>query len=94
MHEIKLEENSKEKIFDLEFGLWYVWKNDTGHLIARVHPPKKSELWEKLGDRFDLQQGDFFVVGKNKYLIEKIIEGKVQQDGKYENGKIMIKLEG
>ena len=85
-----IEETTRAKIGDVEFGLGNIRKSENGALVAPVHPPANSLL----GGGFTLREGDTLWVGECAYKVEKIIDGHTARDGRYVNGCIVLgKLE-
>ena len=64
---------------------------ENGKLVARIHPPRKSELYDELGEYFDFNEGDTFKIGKHTYLIDKIVNSRKLENGRSENGHILIR---
>ena len=91
MHEIRAEETTRLKIGELDFGVGNIWKNENGKIVARIHPSRKSELYDELGEYFDFNEGDTFRIGKHTYLIDKIVKGRELENGRHESGHILIR---
>ncbi|MHA1364672.1 MAG: hypothetical protein ACTSP1_19460 [Candidatus Freyarchaeota archaeon] len=82
-----IEETTRARIGEVEFGLGSIRKTEEGKLAAHIHPPQDSPL----GEPFTLCEGDNLWVGVCAYGVERIIDGHTTEDGRYVNGCVVLK---